>query len=229
MGEEEPHQQTVSAPSKWSTEQVLVDALRQGNEAAFGYLIDTYYGSLLRLAMAYVPSRAVAEEVVQETWMGVLESLPRFEGRSSLKTWMFRILTNRAKTRGVRESRYESLDTGDGQSEGDDGAWREPERFQSSGALAGHWDSMPSMWDEETPERLLLSKESRKLIDQAIEALPSVQRQVITLRDLDEVDSKDVCNILDITETNQRVLLHRARSRVRKTIEQQLNGTKVQA
>jgi RNA polymerase sigma-70 factor (ECF subfamily) len=228
MKEWEPHQLTDSASSKWNTEQVLVDALRQGDEAAFGFLIETYHGSLLRLAMAYVPSRAVAEEVVQETWMGVLESLPRFEGRSSLKTWMFRILTNRAKTRGVRESRYESLDSGDGQSDGDDGSWREPERFQPSGAMAGHWATLPSMWDEETPERLLLSMESRRLIDQAIEALPPVQRQVITLRDLDGVDSKDVCNILDITETNQRVLLHRARSRVRKTIEQQLNDTKAE-
>ncbi len=228
MKEEEPHQPTASPESKWNDEQVLVEALRQGDEAAFGFLIDTYYGSLLRLAMAYVPSRAVAEEVVQETWMGVLESLPRFEGRSSVKTWMFRILTNRAKTRGKRESRYESLDTGDGHSDGGDEGWREPERFQSSGALAGHWIILPSMWDEETPERLLLSKESRMLIEQAIDALPPVQGQVITLRDLDGVDSKEVCNILDVTETNQRVLLHRARSRVRKMIEPQLNNTKAE-
>lgn len=207
---------------KWNDEQTLVAALRSGDEPAFEFLIDTYYGALLRLAMAYVPSRAVAEEVVQETWQGVLESLPRFEGRSSLKTWMFRILTNRAKTRGQRERRYESLDSGDGQSGGEDEGWREPERFIQSGSLAGHWSSLPSMWDKETPEKLLLSKENRALIQQAINALPSVQRQVITLRDIDELDSKDVCNILEVTETNQRVLLHRARSRVRKTIEQQL-------
>lgn len=226
MKEDNRQRPTSSLGMKWSDEATLVEALRQGDETAFEFLIDTYYGSLLRLAMAYVPSRAVAEEVVQETWQGVLESLPRFEGRSSLKTWMFRILTNRAKTRGKRESRYESLDSGDGSREGDDDSWREPERFQPSGALAGHWLTLPSMWDEETPERLLLSKESRTLIEQAIDALPPVQRQVITLRDIDGIDSREVCNILDVTETNQRVLLHRARSRVRKTIEQKLNETK---
>ena len=227
MKEEEKQQPSLSSDGKWNDEQKLVAALREGDEAAFGFLIDTYYGSLLRLAMAYVPSRAVAEEVVQETWQGVLESLPRFEGRSSLKTWMFRILTNRAKTRGQRERRYESMDSGDGHSDGDDEGWREPERFQSSGALAGHWLTQPSMWDEETPEKLLLSKESQALIQQAISALPPVQRQVITMRDIDEMDSKEVCNVLEITETNQRVLLHRARTRVRKIIEQQLNETKV--
>ncbi len=223
MKEEDTAQSAPSHKSKWTDEQTLVSALRAGDEAAFGFLIDTYYSVLLRLALAYVPSRAVAEEVVQETWQGVLESLPRFEGRSSLKTWMFRILTNRAKTRGQRERRYESLDSGDGQSDGDDEGWREPERFIQSGSLAGHWSTLPRMWDEETPEKLLLSKESRTLILQAISTLPPVQRQVITLRDMNDMDSKDACNILGLTETNQRVLLHRARSRVRKIIEQQLD------
>ncbi|MDA0738611.1 MAG: sigma-70 family RNA polymerase sigma factor [Nitrospirae bacterium] len=222
MKEEDTAQSALSSKHKWADEQTLVSALREGDEGAFGFLLDTYHGPLLRLAMAHVPSRAVAEEVVQETWQGVLESLPRFEGRSSLKTWMFRILTNRAKTRGQRERRYESLDSGDGQSDGDGEGWREPDRFIQAGSLAGHWSSLPSMWDEETPERLLLSKESRALIQQAISALPPVQRQVITLRDIDELDAKEVCNILEVTETNQRVLLHRARSRVRKIIEQQL-------
>jgi len=221
MKENGPHQPT-SSDAKWQDEQRLVKALREGNETAFEFLIDSYYGPLLRLAMAYVPSRAVAEEVVQETWQGLLESLPRFEGRSSLKTWMFRILTNRAKTRGKRESRYESLDSGYGGSEEDDERWREPERFRSSGAFAGHWVHLPNMWDRETPERLLLSKESRALIEEAIQSLPPVQRQVITLRDIDGVDSKEVCNILQVTETNQRVLLHRARSRVRMMIEHHL-------
>jgi len=223
MQEEDPQQSALSSQLKWNDEQELVAALRTGDEAAFGFLIDTYYGALLRLAMAYVPSRAVAEEVVQETWQGVLEGLARFEGRSSLKTWMFRILTNRAKTRGKRESRYESLDSGDGNSDGDDTSWNEPDRFRQSGTFAGHWLTLPSMWDEQTPEKLLLSKECRALIQQAIEALPPVQRQVITLRDINEMNSKEVCNILEITETNQRVLLHRARTRVRKIIEQQLN------
>ena len=223
MNEKTTDQPPTSPESQWNNEQLLVNALRQGDHAAFEFLIDRYYGALLRLAMAYVPSRAVAEEVVQETWQGVLESLPRFEERSSLKTWIFRILTNRAKTRGKRERRYESLDSGDGQDDSDETRWREPERFRSSGALVGHWLIPPRMWEEETPETLLLSKENRTLIEQAIQKLPFIQQQVITLKDIDEIDSKEVCNLLQITETNQRVLLHRARSRVRQVIERQLN------
>ncbi len=201
-----------------------LEALRNGDERAFASLVDRYYGSLLRLAMAYVPSRAVAEEVVQETWVGVLEGLSRFEGRSSLKTWIFRILTNRAKTRGQRERRYEPMGLGGDSGDNSDGPAVDPDRFLKSGYFVDHWVSQPNVWEDETPERLLLSKETRAQIEKAIEALPPTQRQVITLRDIEEVSSQEVCNILDITETNQRVLLHRARSKVRRTLEPYMEG-----
>ena len=201
-----------------------LEALRSGDERAFASLVDRYYGSLLRLAMAYVPSRAVAEEVVQETWVGVLEGLSRFEGRSSLKTWIFRILTNRAKTRGQRERRYEPMGLGGDSGDNLDGPAVDPDRFLKSGYFVDHWVSQPNAWEDETPERLLLSKETRAQIEKAIESLPPTQRQVITLRDIEEVSSQEVCNILDITETNQRVLLHRARSKVRRTLEPYMEG-----
>jgi len=201
-----------------------LEALRNGDERAFASLVDRYYGSLLRLAMAYVPSRAVAEEVVQETWVGVLEGLSCFEGRSSLKTWIFRILTNRAKTRGQRERRYEPMGLGGDSGDNLDGSAVDPDRFLKSGYFVDHWVSQPNAWEDETPERLLLSKETRAQIEKAIEALPPTQRQVITLRDIEEVSSQEVCNILDITETNQRVLLHRARSKVRRTLEPYMEG-----
>lgn len=201
-----------------------LEALRNGDERAFASLVDRYYGSLLRLAMAYVPSRAVAEEVVQETWVGVLEGLSCFEGRSSLKTWIFRILTNRAKTRGQRERRYEPMGLGGDSGDNPDGPAVDPDRFLKSGYFVDHWVSQPNAWEDETPERLLLSKETRAQIEKAIEALPPTQRQVITLRDIEEVSSQEVCNILDITETNQRVLLHRARSMVRRTLEPYMEG-----
>ena len=204
---------------KWANEQVLLDGLRNGDEEAFTYLLETYYGQLLRVTMSHVPSRAVAEEVIQETWQGVLESLPRFEGRSSLKTWLFRILTNRAKTRGIRESRYESMDSKEGESEG----WTDPDRYIAEGGFQGHWRVLPAPWDDQTPERLLLSKESQRLIQAAIDALPPVQRQVMILRDIEGVEATEVCNLLDISETNQRVLLHRARSKVRRAIDSQLS------
>ena len=202
---------------KDSDEAVLLQALRAGDEHVFATLVDQYYGSLLRLAMAYVPSRAVAEEVVQETWMGVLEGLARFEGRSSFKTWLFRILTNRAKTRGQRESRYEGLNITDD----DQDVGVEPDRFLKN----GHWAHSPQGWDENTPERLLLSQESRDQIDKAIDTLPTMQRQVIALRDIEGLSSQEVCNILDVSETNQRVLLHRARARVRNILTQYLEQT----
>ncbi|MFB3108594.1 MAG: RNA polymerase sigma factor [Candidatus Binatia bacterium] len=201
-----------------------IEALRNGDERAFASLVDRYYGSLLRLAMAYVPSRAVAEEVVQETWVGVLEGLSRFEGRSSLKTWIFRILTNRAKTRGQRERRYEPMGLGGDSGDNPDGPAVDPDRFLKSGYFVDHWVSQPNAWEDETPEQLLLSKETRAQIEKAIEALPPTQRQVITLRDIEEVSSQEVCNILDIAETNQRVLLHRARSKVRRTLEPYMEG-----
>ncbi|MDT7043592.1 RNA polymerase sigma factor [Candidatus Nitronereus thalassa] len=201
-----------------SPEQELLHALRNGDEAAFGSLVDRHHTRLLRLAKSYVPSDAVAEEVVQETWMGVLEGIHRFEGRSSLKTWIFQILTNRAKTRGKRESRYVSFTEATFPGDEDDDLGLEPERFHTSGALAGHWALPPSTWDEQTPERRLLSKEGMALMENAIHSLPANQRQVMILRDIEGLESEEICELLTISPSNQRVLLHRGRSKVRSAL-----------
>ena len=202
-----------------AAERQLVAALRNSDEAAFNRLIDMYHASLLRLARSYVSDRAVAEEVVQETWLGVIRGIDRFEGRSSLKTWIYRILTNTAQKRGARERRtvpFSALLSAD---DGDDGVV-DSDRFQAEGALwAGHWASPPSSWGS-APEERLLAGEVRALIEGTIATLPDLQRQVITLRDVDGWSSQEVCNVLDITEVNQRVLLHRARSKVRQTLEE---------
>src|SRR5215212_2992223 len=173
---------TMTLPSN-ADEQRLVDSLRAGDESAFETLIDRYHSSLLRLAMFYVPSRAVAEDVVQETWLGVLQGLARFEGRSSLKTWIFRILTNRARTRGQREGR--SIPFSAVWAPESDAA--EPavdaDRFAPPGSdAAGHWISRPRDW-EALPEDRLLAQETREQVQQAINSLPDSQREVITLRD----------------------------------------------
>lgn len=196
----------------------LVHALQAGDERVFAAVIDWYSGSLLRIAMSYVSSRAVAEEVVQETWLGVFEGIHRFESRSSFKTWLFRILTNRAKTRGIRESRYEPFGLSASSTDPDEGSSLEDSLFVAEGPKTGHWIDPPFAWEPDTPERVLLSKECRAAIENAIESLPATQRQVMTLRDIEGVSSEEVCNILEISETNQRVLLHRARTKVRQVI-----------
>jgi RNA polymerase sigma-70 factor (ECF subfamily) len=199
---------------------VLLEGLRAGDEAAFTELVDRYSSSMLRVARMYVPSQAVAEEVVQETWLGVLTGLERFEGRSSLKTWLFRILVNRARTRGERERRTVPFATLAGrEAEGEDPAVG-PERFLPADhdRWPHHWASPPERWDE-SPERSLQSAETLRVVRDAIETLPPMQRLVITMRDLEGWDSEEVRNALDISETNQRVLLHRARSKVRTALE----------
>jgi RNA polymerase sigma-70 factor (ECF subfamily) len=187
----------------------LVEGLRAGDEAAFAALMREYGASMLRVAQMYVSSRAVAEEVVQEAWLGVLKGIARFEGRSSLKTWLFRIVANTAKTRGVREARsvpFSSL--GDEEEVAVD-----PDRFLGSGErFPGHW-AVP-------PEGHLLAAEAMEVIAREIERLPPAQRAVITLRDVHGLTSEEVRNALDLTETNQRVLLHRARSKVRSALEE---------
>jgi len=197
----------------------LVAALRAGDEATFAALVDELGPSMLRVAMMFTPTRAVAEDVVQEAWLGVLSGIGRFEGRSSLKTWIFRILTNRAKTRGERESRslpFSALVAAD--TEGDEPAV-DPERFVSDGA----WSSAPSPWSG-LPEDRLLGKETLAVAQKAIDSLPEMQRAVITLRDVEGWSSEDVRNVLELSESNQRVLLHRARSKVRQALETYLQG-----
>lgn len=204
-------------------EQALLAALRQGHEEAFEQLIARFHGSLLRLAHVYVNDRTVAEEVVQETWLGLLQGLARFEERSSLKTWLFRILTNRAKTRGQRESRtvaFSELLPADGE---DDSAAVDASRFSSDPRAVGHWSSAPQPWDIAPDERAIAS-ETRVVIDTAIAKLPANQQMVIKLRDIEGWSATETCNELDITETHQRVLLHRARSRVRQALEEYYGG-----
>jgi RNA polymerase sigma-70 factor (ECF subfamily) len=197
----------------------LVDGLRAGDENTFLELMRSYHSSLLRVALIYVPNRAVAEEVVQETWLAVLNGIDRFEARSSLKTWIFRILTNIAKTRGVREGRtipFSALERPGSVPEPS----VEPERFLPADheRAPGHWASKPTPW----PEERLLAGETRDVIARAIEALPPSQRAVISLRDVEGWSAEEARNALDISETNQRVLLHRARSKVRRALEDYL-------
>jgi RNA polymerase sigma-70 factor, ECF subfamily len=203
-------------------EKELVAALRAGDETAFVALVDRYHASLVRLARMYVRQPSVAEEVAQETWLAVLNGIDRFEGRSTLKTWLFRILTNRAKTRGERESRSVPFS-----SIGDpDEPAVDPDSFRAEGdQYPGGWKEFPTPWEGD-PEERLLAGEARALILDAIEQLPSNQRAVITLRDIEGFDADDVCNVLELSDTNQRVLLHRARSKVRRALEQYLGEVK---
>ena len=197
-------------------ELALVEALRRREEAAFVQLMESYGAALLRLAQTFVRTRAVAEEVVQETWLGVLKGIDRFEGRSSLRTWIFRILTNLAKTRAAREGR--SMPFSDLQSETEEGPLLDPSRFVGAGEpWQGHWRSFPGPWGE--PEERLLASEARGVIAAAIDGLPPGQRAVVTLRDVEGWSSEETCNALEISETNQRVLLHRARTKVRLALE----------
>jgi RNA polymerase sigma-70 factor, ECF subfamily len=197
----------------------LIGLLRAGDEDAFVSLIDSYYGSMLSLAMVYVATRAVAEEVVQETWVAVLEGLHRFEGRSSLKTWILRILTNRAKTRAQREGRTVPFSSLADMTSDDAEPAVEPERFRPPGTRrAGSWASFPTPW-EALPEERVLSQETRACLEEAIAALPPNQREIIILRDMEGWTSEETCHFLNISEGNQRVLLHRARSKVRSALE----------
>jgi RNA polymerase sigma-70 factor, ECF subfamily len=200
-------------------DRLLVDRLRAGDEASFERLVDELTPSLLRVARMYVRTAALAEEVVQETWLGVLKGLDRFEGRSSLRTWIFRILTNTAKTRAVRESRSIPLSSLDSPTAELDGESVDPDRFLSSGRWEGHWASALPRWSEQ-PEDQLLAQETVDVVRRAIDGLPPTQRAVISLRDVEGWRSEDVRNVLELSETNQRVLLHRARSKVRQALEE---------
>jgi RNA polymerase sigma-70 factor (ECF subfamily) len=205
----------------WVDDMQLVEALRTGNEAAFGWLVEQYHTALHRLALIYVSNRPpIAEELVQETWLGVLRGIHRFEGRSSLKTWIFRILINQAKKRGQREGRQIPFSAlWQPESEPAEPAV-DPGRFWPEDApqWPGHWASAPSPWDE-IPENRLLSQETQACLLQTIDALPSSQREVITLHDIEGCTSAEVCSLLGLSAANQRVLLHRARSKVREVLE----------
>ena len=212
------------AGSEFADDGSLVERLRDGDEAAFAWLLDRYSGSLHRLARSYVATASVADEAVQETWLAVVTGIDRFEGRSSLKTWVHRILVNIARTKGVREHRSVPFASLGSELGGDDPAV-DPDRFRGGrGRHAGQWANPPASWDE-VPEDRLISRETLAAVHRAIEGLPTNQRSVITLRDLQGWSSEDVCNVLEVTETNQRVLLHRARSKVRGALEAYFEDT----
>jgi RNA polymerase sigma-70 factor (ECF subfamily) len=198
--------------------QALIERLRAGDEATFVRLMELYGGTLLRLAMLYVNDRGAAEDVVQETWLAVFRGIDRFEGRSSLKTWLFTILTNRAKRRGARDGR--TLAFSAISPDGADDRDVDLDRFFPPGHEdAGYWISLPSDWDD-LPEERFLSSETRAKLEGAIATLPPTQREVITLRDIEGWSSDEVRDALGLTETNQRVLLHRARAKVRRMLEE---------
>jgi RNA polymerase sigma-70 factor (ECF subfamily) len=215
------HAQTEQSSAIPATDEAeLLARLRAGDERAFESLVERYYSTMLAVARTYVRTRASAEEVVQDAWVGVLGGLDRFESRSSLKTWIMRIVANTAMTRGRREARsvpFSSLAP-----EGEEAAV-EPERFRGGDdGFPGHWRAYPGDW-QALPEEALLGREALKVVMGAIEELPTAQRTVITLRDIQGCSSEEVCDALDVSEGNQRVLLHRARSRVRAALEGHLD------
>ena len=199
----------------------LLARLRAGDERAFETLVERHYPSMLAVARHYVSSRAVAEEVVQEAWLGVLKGIDRFEGRSSLRTWILRILVNTAKTRGAREAR--SVPFASLAPKGDESAV-EPERFRGADdPFPGHWRAYPGNW-QRLPDEALADRETLDVVIATIHQLPEPQRIVITMRDIQGCDSEEVCEALEVSEGNQRVLLHRARSKVRSALERHLDG-----
>jgi RNA polymerase sigma-70 factor (ECF subfamily) len=192
-----------------SDERELIERLRAGDGEAFATLVERHHAAMVRVAQGYVRTRAVAEEVAQEAWLGLLRGLDRFEGRSSLRTWLFRIVVNRAISTGVRERVH--LPVVDSELEREDG------RFGQD----GWWVAPPAHWADEAVERLTAPVLADRVRD-AIEGLPSQQRQVVTLRDVEGLTSMQVCEVLGITEGNQRVLLHRGRGRVRAELEREM-------
>jgi RNA polymerase sigma-70 factor, ECF subfamily len=189
----------------------LVARLRAGDEQAFVTLVSRHHAAMVRLSSSFVSSAAVAEEVVQDTWMGVLRGIDGFEGRSSFRTWLLRILVNRATTTGMRERRSVAV--------GDAGPVVDRARFDASGA----WMSPPQHWIEDSDDRLLAQGLTNQ-IQEALDALPARQREVVMLRDVDGLSGQEVCDVLEISEANQRVLLHRGRSHLRQALESELGG-----
>jgi RNA polymerase sigma-70 factor (ECF subfamily) len=204
-----------------NTEEVLISRLRSYDEAAFEAVVTEQHAALIRMAMRYVANRETAEDVVQETWMAVVQGVNRFEGRSSLRTWICAILIHKAKDRGVREQHTRTFSD----LEGEDDDYRDAigrSRFQRQTKWPGYSAFPVSLWDNRTPETLLASKQVLACIEQAIETLPTTQKEVLILRDVHGVQTGEVCNKLNISEANLYVRLHRARERVRLTVKMAL-------
>jgi RNA polymerase sigma-70 factor (ECF subfamily) len=183
----------------------LLSGVRAGDERAFVHLVERHHHTMLHLALSFVPNRAVAEEVVQDTWVGVLRGIGTFEGRSSFKTWMLRILVNRARTAGVQEHRSVAIDSSDPAVDGS--------RFDASGG----WASPPDHWAD-VDDRLRAGGLANS-IRAALASLPARQREVVMLRDVEGLTAEEACGVLGISESNQRVLLHRGRGRLRRALD----------
>ena len=212
--EEDQHGAAVAEESH------LLARLRAGDERAFEALVEAHHGAMIAVARTYVRTRAVAEEVAQEAWLGVIKGIDRFEGRSSLRTWILRILVNTAMGRGVREARSVPFSSLGNEQE----PAVEPDRFRPPGAaFAGHWSGYPGDWSS-LPEETLLGRETLDVAKREIEELPDSQRTVITMRDIAGCSAEEVRDLLDISAANQRVLLHRARSKVRAALERHLDA-----
>jgi RNA polymerase sigma-70 factor, ECF subfamily len=211
---------TVS--SETTSDEAIVAALRAGDERIFRELFARTYPMMKRVARGYVGSDAVADEIVQDTWMAIVTGIDRFEGRSALGTWMFSILTNQAKTHSARERRavpFSSVAPADVE-----GPAVDPDRFQKDDeAFPGHWATPPRPWQK--PERRLLSLEARDQLKQALAQLPERQRLIVVLRDVEGLSAEEVRKLLDLSPENQRVLLHRGRSRLRASLEEYLDET----
>lgn len=194
----------------YSDQQFLIDQLLIGDEHAFRFVVTSYYQSMMYVAKSIV-GPAIAEEVIQEAWVSVIKALPRFERRSSLKTWVLRIVSNSAKTRLRKESRSVAM----GNAQDVEIAGLPEERFKDD----GHWTAAPAHWNLATPDELLSSEGLREVIYQTIDSLPAIQQSIINLRDMDGLEMNEICKILDISESNSRVLLHRARTKIWQAIE----------
>ena len=216
----QPEPATAPARPAAADEQTVA-ALRAGDERTFRDLFARSYPMMKRVARTYVASDAVAEEVVQETWMAVVAGIERFEGRSALGTWIFSILTNQAKSHGTREKRavpFSSVAPRDAEEPAVD-----PDRFQTDDeAWPGHWATPPRPWQK--PERRLLSLEARERLKHALTQLPERQRLIVGLRDIEGHPAEEVCELLGLSQENQRVLLHRGRSRLRAVLEEYVDA-----
>ena len=200
------------------SEEMLVSRLRSGDEEAFEAVVSALHGALIRRAMRYVANREAAEDVVQETWLVMIQGVNRFEGRSSVHAWICAILIHKAKDRGVRETRYRTFSDFECKDDGH----RDPidsSHFWQYGDRYGHSNFPLTLRDDRTPEKLLASKQIIALMQQAVDTLPTLPREVLVLRDVHGVQAKEACRTLNISETNLYVRLHRARARVRMAVE----------
>jgi RNA polymerase sigma-70 factor (ECF subfamily) len=216
-----PIEQAIAGASAAGSDEDIVAALRAGDERTFRELFERSYPMMKRVARGYVSSDAVAEEVVQDTWMAIVRGIERFEGRSAFATWAFSILTNQAKRHSARERRalpFSSVAPADVEQSAVD-----PDRFQADDeAWPGHWATPPRPWQK--PERRLLALEAREQLKEALARLPERQRLIVVLRDVEGLPGEEVCDLLGLSQENQRVLLHRGRSRLRAFLEEYVDG-----